>query len=112
MAIKRTKTKILATLGPATDSEEKILQLVDAGVNGFRLNFSHGDKEYFNNLSYFGFGRLSILVVVLYFFNTYLKSFNETFLMFIAASISTFLFSFLFLFKSKSQFVLDIKSFI
>ncbi len=50
MAIKRTKTKILATLGPATNSEEKILQLVDAGVNGFRLNFSHGDKEYFDNL--------------------------------------------------------------
>ncbi len=50
MAINRTKTKILATLGPATDSEEMILQLVDAGVNGFRLNFSHGDKEYFDNL--------------------------------------------------------------
>ncbi len=50
MAIKRTKTKILATLGPASDSKEKILQLVDAGVNGFRLNFSHGDKEYFDNL--------------------------------------------------------------
>ena len=50
MAIKRTKTKILATLGPASDSEEKILGLVDAGVNGFRLNFSHGDKEYFDNL--------------------------------------------------------------
>jgi len=50
MAIRRTKTKILATLGPSTDSEEKILQLVDAGVNGFRLNFSHGDKEYFKNL--------------------------------------------------------------
>ncbi len=50
MAIRRTKTKILATLGPATDSEEMILQLVDAGVNGFRLNFSHGDKDYFDNL--------------------------------------------------------------
>ncbi|MCF6270738.1 MAG: pyruvate kinase [Melioribacteraceae bacterium] len=50
MAINRTKTKILATLGPSTDSEEMILHLVDAGVNGFRLNFSHGDKEYFNNL--------------------------------------------------------------
>jgi len=50
MAIRRTKTKILATLGPSTDSEEKILQLVDAGVNGFRLNFSHGDEEYFKTL--------------------------------------------------------------
>ncbi len=46
----RTKTKILATLGPATFSEEKILQLVDAGANGFRLNFSHGDKDFFNKL--------------------------------------------------------------
>ncbi len=50
MAIRRTKTKILATLGPASDSKEQILKLVDAGVNGFRLNFSHGDKEYFDNL--------------------------------------------------------------
>lgn len=50
MAIKRTKTKILATLGPASSSEEMIYKLVDAGVNGFRLNFSHGDKEFFNNL--------------------------------------------------------------
>jgi len=50
MAIIRTKAKILVTLGPASDSEEKILQLVDAGVNGFRLNFSYGDKEYFKKL--------------------------------------------------------------
>ncbi len=50
MAVKRTKTKILATLGPASDREEKILNLVDAGVNGFRLNFSHGDKDYFDSL--------------------------------------------------------------
>ncbi|MBU0472551.1 MAG: pyruvate kinase [Bacteroidetes bacterium] len=50
MAIIRTKTKILATLGPASDSAELILKLVDAGANGFRLNFSHGDKNYFNHL--------------------------------------------------------------
>lgn len=37
------RTKILATLGPPTSELEKIEQLIDAGVNGFRLNFSHGD---------------------------------------------------------------------
>jgi len=50
MAIIRTKTKILATIGPATDTEEMMLKLIDAGANGFRLNFSHGDKEYYKNL--------------------------------------------------------------
>ena len=37
------RTKILATIGPATFSEEKIEELIMAGVNGCRLNFSHGD---------------------------------------------------------------------
>lgn len=39
------RTKILATLGPVTSTPEKIQQLMDAGVNGFRLNFSHGSHE-------------------------------------------------------------------
>jgi len=39
------RTKILATLGPATNSPEKIRQLIEAGANGFRLNFSHGSYE-------------------------------------------------------------------
>lgn len=38
-------TKIVATLGPATDSEEMIRQLIDGGVDIFRLNFSHGTLE-------------------------------------------------------------------
>ena len=39
------RTKILATLGPATNSPEKIKQLIEAAANGFRLNFSHGSYE-------------------------------------------------------------------
>lgn len=39
------KTKIVATVGPACDTPEKILELVKAGVNVFRLNFSHGSHE-------------------------------------------------------------------
>lgn len=39
------RTKILATIGPATFSQEKVFQLLDAGVNGIRMNFSHGDNE-------------------------------------------------------------------
>ncbi|QRN78832.1 MAG: pyruvate kinase, partial [Nocardiopsis sp. BM-2018] len=39
------RTKIVATLGPATSDEARIRDLVDAGVDVFRLNFSHGDRE-------------------------------------------------------------------
>jgi len=40
------KTKIVATVGPATDSEEMIEKLILAGVNVFRFNFSHSTHEY------------------------------------------------------------------
>jgi pyruvate kinase len=39
------RTKIVATVGPACDTYEKLLELVKCGVNVFRLNFSHGDHE-------------------------------------------------------------------
>lgn len=39
------RTKIVATVGPACDSYEQLLALVKAGVNVFRLNFSHGTHE-------------------------------------------------------------------
>ena len=36
-----TRTKILATLGPVTQSPDMIVQLIESGANAFRLNFSH-----------------------------------------------------------------------
>lgn len=44
------KTKILATVGPATDSKENLEALSDAGCNAFRLNFSHGNFDYFEKV--------------------------------------------------------------
>ncbi len=41
----RTKTKILATIGPSSASKEQIEKLIDAGVDAFRVNFSHGTHE-------------------------------------------------------------------
>jgi pyruvate kinase len=38
------RTKIVATLGPSTNEPGMITDLIDAGVNVFRLNFSHGDR--------------------------------------------------------------------
>ena len=41
----KRRTKIVATIGPATQSETAIIELIKAGVTTFRLNFSHGDHE-------------------------------------------------------------------
>ena len=40
-----THTKILATIGPASSTKEVLEQLVDAGADAFRFNFSHGTHE-------------------------------------------------------------------
>ena len=39
------RTKIVATIGPATESAHQITKLVEAGATTFRLNFSHGDHD-------------------------------------------------------------------
>ncbi len=44
------KTKIIATVGPACKSPEMLSRLIEAGVRIFRLNFSHGDAAYFEQL--------------------------------------------------------------
>ncbi|MEG0115934.1 MAG: pyruvate kinase, partial [Hydrogenoanaerobacterium sp.] len=39
------KTKIICTLGPATETKEKIKELILAGMNVARFNFSHGTHD-------------------------------------------------------------------
>ena len=43
MELPRHKTKIVCTLGPASDSPQRMRELIRAGMNVARLNFSHGD---------------------------------------------------------------------
>ena len=43
MALPQNKTKIVCTIGPASESPDMMCQLMEAGMNTARLNFSHGD---------------------------------------------------------------------
>ena len=45
-SLKIRRTKIIATLGPASSKPEQIKNLINAGVNIFRQNFSHGEHSY------------------------------------------------------------------
>lgn len=45
MSLTFKRTKILASVGPPVDSYEQLEQMITAGVNGFRLNFSHAKTE-------------------------------------------------------------------
>ncbi len=45
-----TRTKIVATVGPACDTEEKLSELIAAGVDVFRINTAHGNQDDFERL--------------------------------------------------------------
>lgn len=46
----KNRTKILATLGPQTNSVSSIESLIDAGISGVRLNMSHGTYQFYDEL--------------------------------------------------------------
>lgn len=48
--MKKNRTKIIATIGPATSSKEMIKQLMEEGVNVFRINFSHGNYDEYQTI--------------------------------------------------------------
>jgi pyruvate kinase len=45
-----TKTQIVCTIGPPTNSKEQIMNLIQAGLSVVRLNFSHGNHEFHGSI--------------------------------------------------------------
>ncbi len=45
MSLRENTVKIVSTLGPASSSKTMLKKLIDAGVDIFRLNFSHGTHD-------------------------------------------------------------------
>jgi pyruvate kinase len=43
--VSHRRTKIVATVGPSSRTTERLLEMIEAGVDVFRLNFSHGDRS-------------------------------------------------------------------
>ncbi|MBA3721506.1 MAG: pyruvate kinase [Parachlamydiaceae bacterium] len=57
----RTRTKIICTMGPATNSLEKIIELINAGMDVARLNFSHGTQpEHLVTINYLKQARIQL----------------------------------------------------
>jgi len=50
ISLRWRRTKIIATIGPATDTDKSIKELIKSGVNVFRLNMSHGDHAYHSDV--------------------------------------------------------------
>jgi pyruvate kinase len=48
--LQKTRTRVVATLGPATSSEAMLRRIIRAGVDVVRLNFSHGTREFHKSL--------------------------------------------------------------
>jgi len=48
--MEQKKTKIVATIGPASDSKRAITELLEEGVDVFRFNLSHVDHETRENI--------------------------------------------------------------
>ena len=62
------KTKIICTIGPAVGTVEKIGQLIEAGMDAARLNFSHGTleihQEYIKNIREAGIQKKKLVAII------------------------------------------------